>query len=159
MRDVKVEAMVSTAVDDAYQRLADFPAYVRLASSVLSVEMGQDNATSDWEVTFRDGILRWRESDVYNVDDRVISFSQIDGDMDLFEGRWSVTETGAGSHILFEAVFDLGLPGLSDFLEPVAARALEENLVELLSSLFSEDDPQVRAECIVAATVDAAGLA
>lgn len=159
MREVKVEATISALAEHAYRRLADFPAYVQLAPSVLSVKMGQDNATSDWEVTFRDGILRWRERDMYDLAAGVISFSQIDGDMEMFEGRWSVIKTATGSRILFEATFDLGLPGLSDFLEPVAARALEENVVELLSSLFSDDDPQISAPCVVGETVDAPGFA
>lgn len=148
MREVRVEATVSAMADDVYRRLADFPAYVDLASSVLAVTMGEGNATSEWEVTFRDGILRWQEEDVYDPQAGLISFSQIDGDMDMFSGSWQVLEGPEGARIVFAAMFDLGLPGLSDFLEPVAARAFEENLVELLSSLFADDGPQVSAPCL-----------
>lgn len=148
MREVRVEATVSARADDAYRRLADFPAYVDLASSVLAVTMGDGNATSEWEVTFRDGVLRWQEEDIYDPQERLISFSQIDGDMDTFSGGWQVREHPQGARIVFVATFDLGLPGLSDFLEPVAARALEENLVELLSSLFADDGPQISAPCL-----------
>ena len=62
--------------------------------------------------------------------------------MELFEGSWLVEPAGQGARIAFTARFDLGVPGLAAFLEPVAQRALEENIVELLGSLFADAAPE-----------------
>lgn len=146
MRDVTIVAVVAADPDAAYQRLADFSRYVELAPSVRSVEMTDNGATSAWEVSFRDGILRWVEQDRYDPVARRIDFVQIDGDMDRFEGWWTVTPTPQGALITFFAAFDLGLPGLAEFLEPVAAQALEENITELIGGLFVDQLVRVHAD-------------
>jgi ribosome-associated toxin RatA of RatAB toxin-antitoxin module len=137
MRDVTIRAVVGADPDGVFRMLADFPRYVELAPSVRSVTMSADRSRSAWEVTFRDGLLRWTEADWYDPVARRIDFRQVAGDMDRFEGSWAVAEAPGGSAVTFTAVFDLGLPGLTAFLEPVAARALEENITELLQGLFA----------------------
>jgi hypothetical protein len=136
MRDVTITAIVGADPDGVFRVLADFPRYVELAPSVRSVTMSANRSRSSWEVTFREGILRWTESDWYDPVQRRIDFRQLEGDMDRFDGSWAVGEAPEGSVVTFTAVFDLGLPGLATFLEPVAARALEENIAELLLGLF-----------------------
>lgn len=139
MRDLTIVAVVAADPDAVYQRLADFSRYVELAPSVRSVEMSDGGATSSWEVTFRNGILRWTEEDRYDPVARRIDFVQTVGDMERFEGWWTVTENPEGTLISFFAAFDLGLPGLAEFLDPVAARALEENITELIGGLFGAE--------------------
>lgn len=136
MRDVTVTAVVRADRDAVYERLADFPRYKELARSVRSVEMSADRARSTWEVSFRDGVLKWTEEDRYDPVARRIDFSQVEGDMERFDGWWTVTDTEDGSLITFYSVFDLGLPGLAEFLEPVAHRALQENIRDLVEGLF-----------------------
>jgi ribosome-associated toxin RatA of RatAB toxin-antitoxin module len=142
MREVTVEAVVEADPDTVFADLADFPGYVHRAPSVRQVVMGEGNATSSWEVSFRDGILRWVEADVFDPVARTIDFRQTEGDMELFEGSWLVEPAAQGACIVFTARFDLGVPGLATFLEPVAQRALEENIAELLRSLFADAAPE-----------------
>jgi len=146
VRDVTIVAVVTADPDAAYRRLADFPRYVELASSVRSVEMSDGGTTSAWEVTFRNGILRWVEQDRYDPVARRIDFIQTAGDMDRFEGWWAVTHTPKGTLITFFAAFDLGLPGLAEVLEPVAAQALEENITDLIGGLFVGEVVRVYAD-------------
>lgn len=143
MKELQVEGIVSGDPDAVFADLADFPGYVSRAPSVRNVSMGEGNATSTWEVSFRNGVLRWVEQDTFDVVARQITFSQIEGDLESFEGFWRVVpiddmadSAAHGSRIVFWARFDLGVPGLSEFLDPVAERALQENIGELLGSLF-----------------------
>jgi ribosome-associated toxin RatA of RatAB toxin-antitoxin module len=139
VRDLTVTAVVSAEPDTVYERLADLPRYVELAPSVRAVTMSDDRRYSSWEVGFRNGILRWTEEDRYDPVTRRIEFHQTDGDMERFDGRWSVAAAPGGSWVTFFAVFDLGLPGLAEFLEPVAERALQENIIDLITALFDAD--------------------
>jgi len=142
VREVTVEAVVWADPDAVFADLADFPGYVRRAPSVREVVMGEGNSTSSWEVSFRDGILRWVEADAFDAGARTIDFRQTEGDMEFFEGSWLVEPAAEGARIVFSARFDLGVPGLAAFLEPVAQRALEENIVELVRSLFADAAPR-----------------
>jgi hypothetical protein len=137
VREVTVEAVVVADPDTAFADLADFPGHAYRAPSVRRVVMGEGNVTSSWEVSFRDGILRWVEEDTFDPVARTIDFRQTEGDMELFEGSWLVEPAAQGARIVFTARFDLGVPGLATFLEPVAQRVLGENITELLCSLFA----------------------
>ena len=145
MRRVCLRARVPVTVGATYDRLSDFAVYPDLAPSVLRVRVFDDvledgrrrSCRSSWEVTFRNGVLCWEEEDEFDFDRRIVSFQQIEGDLEVLKGSWSVREAASGgSEVCFEAEFDLGLPGLEDFLEPVAQRALEDNVRELMTRLF-----------------------
>jgi hypothetical protein len=47
--------------------------------------------------------------------------------------------------VCFDGVFDLGIPSLAEFLEPVAADALVENISHVISGLFGKS-AQITAE-------------
>jgi Polyketide cyclase / dehydrase and lipid transport len=91
---------------------------------------------SAWEVNFREGVLRWTEVDVFNVEERTIRFRQIEGDVDYFAGVWSVRQASRGRLVCVECDFDMGIPGLNDILEPIAEQALRENARSILGGLI-----------------------
>lgn len=143
MRKFSFSARVEEVPDVVYSRLADFNRYPEFAPSVLEVDLdsgseaeGADSCRSTWEVTFRNGVLRWTEIDYFQRDRLAIEFELEDGDLELLRGSWLVEPMGANSTITLELEFDLGLPGLESFLEPVAERALLENMQEIVRRLF-----------------------
>jgi ribosome-associated toxin RatA of RatAB toxin-antitoxin module len=86
-------------------------------------------------VSFNDGILRWTEEDRFLPEEHRILFRQLSGDLEHFEGEWKVEEEGDGCSIRFSASFDLGVPTLSDMLDPIAEQALRDNVELILSGL------------------------
>jgi ribosome-associated toxin RatA of RatAB toxin-antitoxin module len=144
MQLVVQKAVVHAKPKQVYDQLADFSAYPDLAPSVIQVQVeeispdeeGRRRCRSAWEVNFRKGILRWVEIDVFDYAIARIDFVQESGDMELLVGGWQIHAHESGSVIEFEAQFDLGLPGLATYLEPVAQRALEDNVREVLTRLF-----------------------
>ena len=108
----------------------------------LLTDAGASGCTSAWEVEFRNGLLRWTEQDDFDRDALRITFAQIEGDLEAFSGQWNVIPVDHGCVVTFFAEFDLGIPSLAAFLEPVAQSAIEENVSKVLWGLF-------RAECQV----------
>ena len=126
--------------DEVYATLADFDRYPVLAPAVRTVSVaptGPRTSVSRWEVTFRRGILRWVEEDTFDPEGRTISFVQLDGDIDAFEGSWRCVPADGGTTVRFEARFDMGIPSLADALEPIAARTLADNTAAIVSGLFA----------------------
>ncbi len=147
MRKFVFSARVEETPDVVYGRLADFGRYPEFAPSVIGVDLhgaseaeGADSCRSTWEVTFRNGVMRWTEIDHFHRDRLAIEFEQEEGDLALLRGRWLVEPDGADARIDFELEFDLGLPGLETYLEPVAERALLENMQEIVRHLFASAD-------------------
>lgn len=141
MRTVTMDMLAAhVAPERAFQRISDFAAYPDLTDAVERVVVHPpepDGAiVSEWLVHFRKGLLHWTERDVINADDHTISFTQTAGDFDVFEGRWVVTAAGQGSRVLFDAVFDLGMPTLAELLDPVAEATLRGNILKIVGALL-----------------------
>lgn len=155
MRNVNVTALVHTNSREAYQRLSNFAAYPDHMSSVRGVsvaEASEEGCLSSWEVAFREGTLKWLERDRFFPAQLRIDFDQVEGDLDVFRGRWQVNAAADdAAQITFDSTFDLGIPSLAAFLEPVAAEALVENISHVITGLFG-DSAVIQAEISDAAS-------
>ncbi len=126
------------SASDVYATLADFEQYPLLCDAVQSVavtEKSEHLTVSQWEVTFRAGLLRWTEEDTFDPGALTITFRQLEGDVAVFEGSWQCVDAAQGSEVLFSARLDLGIPSLADALEPIAGRTLIANIVSIVRGL------------------------
>ncbi|WP_327328172.1 aminotransferase class III-fold pyridoxal phosphate-dependent enzyme [Streptomyces sp. NBC_01210] len=80
----------------------------------------------------------WTERDVFSPAELTLSFEQLSGDFETFEGSWRCEPagTGAGTVVTFQATFDLGMPPLTAILDPVAESTLRNNVVRILWGLL-----------------------
>ena len=137
MPEVIVKARYTTiASDDLFSALSDFEAHARRSPVVRSVVVHTDcePTVSDWEVSFRRGVLKWSEFDDFDPTARVIRFWRRDGDPESFEGSWEVTEDSGGCVAQFRAEFELGIPSFASIVDPLGDRMLYDNVVEILQS-------------------------
>ncbi len=139
MRTVRLRLHVPhKSASDVYATLADFERYPELSDAVQSVavtQVSENRTVSQWEVTFRAGLLRWTEEDTFDPGALSITFRQLEGDIALFDGSWTCLDAAPGSEIVFSARLDMGIPSLADALEPIAARTLIGNIVSIVSGL------------------------
>lgn len=140
MRHLKLLATVHDhSVQEVYSVLCDFecyPKYSEVVRSVTVTSLSQDRAMSRWEVNFHQGILRWEEEDRFDPSARVIAFRQTKGDIEHFSGQWEVLEGNDGVQVEFTADLDLGIPGLTEILEPIAESALRDTIQSIVRGLF-----------------------
>jgi ribosome-associated toxin RatA of RatAB toxin-antitoxin module len=125
--------------DEVYPILCDYRKWPELSDAVRSVnvlEEGEQRSVTEWEVNFNRGIMRWTEEDHFDPIARTIRFEQTVGEPDHFTGEWIVSAGDGGTVVEFKADLDLGIPGLSDMLEPIAEQALRVNVRSILSGLF-----------------------
>jgi ribosome-associated toxin RatA of RatAB toxin-antitoxin module len=140
-----VQILAPVALKDAakvYARLARFEEYPSLTDAVraVTVRCGPDGRReSDWQVTFRDGLLCWSEEDEFDEESRVLRFIQKHGDFEHFSGEWAVLEAATGCTVRFKASFDLGMASLADLVDPLAVRILRENVESIVTGLFRSD--------------------
>ncbi|MEU9206519.1 SRPBCC family protein [Streptomyces sp. NPDC048415] len=141
MRSVDVTIGVpGIAADAVYDRVKEFARYPDLAPVVRSVtvhDISEVEETSDWEVYFRNGILRWTESDHFDRQALTITFTQLDGDFESFDGTWRIFVAGEEVRVGFRADFDFGIPSLAGILEPVAERVIKETIARVVLGLFA----------------------
>ncbi|MFF0488552.1 SRPBCC family protein [Nocardia sp. NPDC004068] len=144
MKNVRIECLVKGYPrHEVYETLKDAEVYRRNAPDrVKHVETvpapdGRGGITN-WEVYFRNGLLSWSERDHYDDDNYLLTFEQIDGDFDTFEGSWSAREGDEADEVrlLFEAVFDFGVPSLESIVAPVAVRVLTQTMSNIVLQVF-----------------------
>jgi ribosome-associated toxin RatA of RatAB toxin-antitoxin module len=127
VRSVQLDLTVpSRSAVDVYATLADFARYPEFSPAVRSVTVTEA------------GLLRWVEEDKFHPEMRRIDFRQIEGDVAVFDGSWTCTDTVDGTRITFAARLDMGIPSLADALEPIAVRTLVDNTVAIVSGLLGE---------------------
>ncbi len=141
MRYVTLQALVPASDPGAcFDRISDFARYPELTDVVRSVTVHpvtpEGLEHSDWEVYFRNGILRWSEADSKDEPGRRIAFEQTDGDFDILTGSWSISAAARGCAVTFETAFDFGIPSLAGILDPIAERVFKETIARVLAGLF-----------------------
>lgn len=142
MRNVKLSARIAAESGACFDRISDFakyPEFVNVIRAVAVHPAGIDGTErSDWEVYFRNGILRWSERDALDRADLRIEFRQVDGDFDYFAGQWTIAADRGGCVVTFDSDFDFGIPSLAGILDPVAERVFKETIARVLAGLFGE---------------------
>src|SRR5215212_1730105 len=113
----------SISPEDAFDILRDFHRHALLSDAVRSVDLERQpdgSLISHWEVNFRNGILVWSEFDEFDPAGNTVRFQCRDGDPEDFSGSWSASldSSGQGCLLKFEARFEIGIPTLSDMLDP-----------------------------------------
>ncbi|MEU2685697.1 SRPBCC family protein [Streptomyces hygroscopicus] len=140
MPHVKVNLPIKAPAADAWEavtRLEDYATYMEVVESVTVLgETETGTRTSAWSVLLKGSVLEWVEEDELDEENRVMSFSQVSGDLDKFLGYWRVDDAGDGTSVVtFSADFEIGIPLLADMLNPVATRALRENSEHMLRAI------------------------
>ncbi|WP_190819714.1 type II toxin-antitoxin system RatA family toxin [Saccharopolyspora pogona] len=146
MPTVTVESLVPTAIgsdaDTVFSALCDTERFADQTDEVRSVTVTarQDGTQdSEWAVTFRNGILCWSERDQIDQFARTITFRQLDGDFERFDGEWAVDESGSDTVVRFTAHFDLGMSSLAAIIDPIAEGALRASIQSILRGLLGEE--------------------
>ena len=151
MRQVTVR-MTAQGIDpeDAYRRISDFRRYPEFTTTVREVNVHppqpDGSVVSEWTVSFRNGLMRWTERDTFSPLTLSIAFEQLSGDFETFEGSWACESHKDGTAITFRASFDLGIPTLSEILDPVAESTLCTNIGQILQGLLGTTSPAELAD-------------
>ena len=139
MRSVRLRLHVpNQSASDVYATLANFERYPELSDAVKSVavtRVSENITVSQWQVTFRAGLLCWTEEDTFDPGALSITFRQLEGDVALFDGSWQCLDAAQGTEIVFSARLDMGIPSLADALEPIAVRTLIANIISIVRGL------------------------
>lgn len=126
------------AAAELFRRLREVERYPDLSPSVRSLrvlEREGNRLVAEWEVEFHGGIMRWTQEDLFRPGEHAIRFRQLQGDIEAFEGEYTLRDEADGCIVWFQATFELGIPNLDDILEPIAEEALLANIRSVLDGV------------------------
>jgi ribosome-associated toxin RatA of RatAB toxin-antitoxin module len=141
---VRVTERLLVPEEVVWNLVCDLESYPKLMESVVSIGIvsvtpgpdGTVDTVADWEIVLKGSILKWRERDHRDPTARRVTYSQVSGDMERFQGYWQVSKvTDEITEAVLEVDFSIGIEMLRPMLEPVAVRAVHRNSTEMLRSL------------------------
>lgn len=138
MPTVSTRHTTTASVEDVWAALLDSESYATYMEEVREIrvlEWSGDKRTSQWAVLLKGSELEWTEEETIDHARRRIEFRQLDGDLAYFTGYWQVTSDGLTTTAELSVEFDIGIPMMSEMLNPVAARALEDNSRAILERI------------------------
>jgi ribosome-associated toxin RatA of RatAB toxin-antitoxin module len=140
MPEVSLEIAIEAPLQKVWETVIDVEGYPEMMDHVRSVRLvGQPGGRvrrAEWSVLLQGSILEWLEEDHLDPEAGTISFRQVSGDLEFFDGGWRLSPDGAARTIVaFEVAFDIGIPSLANMLNPVAERALRENCTKMLEAI------------------------
>lgn len=143
MRTVGLLVRIPTPdAEAALGRIADFAAFPALAEDVRAVTVrpapAAGQSSSDWEVSFRHGVLRWGERDSVDAARLAVEFERTGGDFAEFRGAWRLTQAGDGCEVAFTVTYDFGIESLAGLLDPIAERVVKRVVRAVLAGLFGD---------------------
>jgi ribosome-associated toxin RatA of RatAB toxin-antitoxin module len=129
------------SAEDVFDVIADFERYREYGESIRKVQVEKSEGAvviSKWDVDFRGGNMQWTEADTIDRQRLRIDFQQLEGNLRHFTGYWEVERDGDDALIHFFGEFELGMPTLASFIEPIAESAIRENLIAVLKGVFED---------------------
>lgn len=137
---VTVEVAVRAPFRLVWSAVVDISSYPSYMENVRSVTIHEattaEGRRSSWSVLLKGSVLEWVEDEVVDHDQMVVTFHQVDGDLEHLAGHWAVVEVADGTaRVVLVVDFEIGIPLLADMLNPVAERALRENSKRMLREI------------------------
>ncbi len=140
MPEVKVDLTIDAPIETVWETVVDVESYQNTMDTVRWVKIVERRdkrvRCAAWSVLLKGSILEWEEEEHLDLAAHRIEFRQLRGDLEHFDGRWVLEAAGAErTTVLFEVVFEIGIPLLAEMLNPVAQRSLQENCTEMLRGI------------------------
>ncbi|EGO63336.1 type II toxin-antitoxin system RatA family toxin [Acetonema longum] len=135
---VEVTLPVRCDREKIYPIIKDMEKYPQFMKDLESVEVleRKDNTTLTKWVSNVDGrIIRWTEQDVFDDPNMHISYRQIEGDLNKFEGEWVLTPIDDGTEIKLTVDFEFGIPMIAGLLNPILKKKVRDNSMNMLVAI------------------------
>jgi len=138
---VEVDERIPAPIQRSWELVNDLDAYAGVMEHVRSLEVlerGTNYRVTAWEVDVKGCVMRWVEHEDLDPDHYRIEYRQVEGDLEDFQGFWQLYPvTDDISRVVLSVRFEIGVPMLSEMLNPIAEHAIRENSRAMLMSLAS----------------------
>lgn len=142
MPHVREEIVVNAAPEEAFDIAADierFPDAMPDLKSVEVLERDGNRCVSRWVSVADLGPIQrevsWTEEELWDREGLSCRFNLVKGDMKSYGGSWSFTPDGAGTRVVLEFDYEIGIPLLGALVHRIIQQKMEENCRSLLAAL------------------------
>lgn len=136
--DITMSRVLAQDPHDAFDvvvKIEDFPAFMPNVNGITLLESDGKRKVAEWDTTIDDAPLIWVEEGLYDYDQMIVRFRAIEGVFDRFDGFWQVKPHDEGSEVIFELIYEIGLPEIEDIIGPILRERMIENAESMLEAI------------------------
>lgn len=119
-------------------RVKEFPKNMPNVKECSVLEKNSKGAITCWSVEIDKIPFSWKEKDEFDFQNFTIKFRAIDGDLEVFEGMWTLKDhASGGTEVTIEARIKIGIPMIERIIGRAIAEKFRKNF-ELMLYAFEE---------------------
>jgi len=125
------------------KNVEDYPAYMPSVNSIEVLTRKENELTTRWDAEIDGAPIEWVQHIQMNDSTREIIFETIEGDFDVFQGRWCVGESDGQVVLMLSVEYKLGIPIIEEVLGPILQEKIRINSEGMLHAIvdrLSEDN-------------------
>jgi len=124
------------------KNVEDYPAYMPSVNSITVMERKENEMITRWDAEIDGAPICWVQHIWMKAASREIIFEAIEGDFDVFRGRWRVGESDGQVFLMLLIEYKLGIPVIEEVLGPILKEKVKANSEMMLHAIvdrLSED--------------------
>ena len=125
-------------VFDSMRQIESYPHIMPDVRRVRVLERGDETAASAWDVEIDGCPLSWVQRDRFDAAAGTYCFEAVEGDFEVFRGRWQIRKSPEGMLVSFTVDYEVGIPIIEDIIGPILKVKIHRNSVSMLESLKLE---------------------
>jgi ribosome-associated toxin RatA of RatAB toxin-antitoxin module len=120
---------------DLMKNVEGYPSYMPSVNSIDVLMRKEGEMTTRWDAQIDGAPICWIQRIQMNDSDQEILFEAIEGDFDVFQGRWSVSESDGRILLNLHVEYKLGIPIIEEVLGPILKEKVMANCEMMLKAI------------------------
>ena len=120
---------------DLIKHVEDYPAYMPSVKSIEIVTTDGHDMTTRWDTEIDGAPLNWIQHIQCDDTKKELVFTSTEGDFDVFQGRWFITESNGQIFLNLLIEYKLGIPIIEEVLGPILKVKVKTNSEMMLKAI------------------------
>jgi predicted amino acid dehydrogenase/ribosome-associated toxin RatA of RatAB toxin-antitoxin module len=108
---------------------------VPTVKEVSVLKRHRNKSTTSWHIKVENDPIRWTEEDTIQLQENLILFKAIDGDLEQFNGEWRFNDHSHGTEVVVTINLKINIPVIKDFAQDFINRLVTKNFESILESI------------------------
>ncbi|MDZ7832045.1 MAG: SRPBCC family protein [Desulfobacterales bacterium] len=117
------------------KNVEDYPLYMPSVNAIAVLDRKESEMTTRWDAEIDGAPICWVQHIRMRNDTREILFEAIEGDFDVFQGRWRVGESEGRISLVLSIEYKLGIPIIEEVLGPILREKIAANSEMMLKAI------------------------
>lgn len=116
-------------------KIADFPSYIPAVKEAEVIQKAHRKMLTRWKVQADEVPISWVEEDTLVLDQDIIRFNAIKGDLQEFRGEWHFKELPEGTQVSVHAFLKVEIPMIQAFAKAYIQKMLSRTFEAILEAI------------------------